>query len=195
MMTNILRSTLLASVALAVGIPGPADVAQASDRNRSLRADLRGIEEPPSVSSTGSGEFRAKISRDETELEYELTFEDLEGDVTQSHIHIAQKGVNGGISIWLCGTGLPGTQFAGPAGTPSCGGPREGRVTRTVTAADVVGPAGQGIAAGEFAEVLKAIRQGVAYANVHSTRNLPGEIRGQIRDRDGDDDDHDHHDH
>ena len=106
-MTKISRATLLAGVALALGDPGPQDVAQANDRNRSIRADLRGIEEPPSISSTGSGEFRAKISRDETSFEYELTFEDLEGDVTQSHIHIAQKGVNGGISIWLCGTGAP----------------------------------------------------------------------------------------
>jgi hypothetical protein len=191
-MTKISRAALMAGVALALATPSPQDVAQANDRNRSIRADLRGIEEPPSVSSTGSGEFRAKISRDETSFEYELTFEDLEGDVTQSHIHIAQKGVNGGISIWLCGTGAPGTPLAGPPGTPLCGGPREGTVTRTVTAADVIGPAGQGIAAGEFAEVLRAIRQGVAYANVHSTRNAGGEIRGQIRDRDGDDDDHDH---
>lgn len=190
-MTKISRATLLAGVALALGISGPQDVAQANDRNRSIRADLRGIEEPPSISSTGSGEFRARISRDETSFEYELSFEDLEGDVTQSHIHIAQKAVNGGISIWLCGTGAAGTPLAGPAGTPSCGGPREGTVSRTVTAADVIGPTGQGIAAGEFAEVLTAFRQGVAYANVHSTRNPGGEIRGQIRDRDGDDD-HDH---
>jgi hypothetical protein len=190
-MKKISRATLLTGVALAFAIPGPQDVAQAHDRNRSIRADLRGIEEPPSISSTGSGEFRAKISRDETSFEYDLSFEDLEGDVTQSHIHIAQKGVNGGISIWLCGTGAAGTPLAGPLGTPSCGGPREGTVSRTVTAADVIGPAGQGIAAGEFAEVLAAIRQGVAYANVHSTRNPGGEIRGQIRERDGDDD-HDH---
>jgi len=191
-MKKISPAMLLAGVALVLAIPSPHDVAQANDRNRSIRADLRGIEEPPSVSSTGSGEFRARISRDETSFEYTLTFEDLEGDVTQSHIHIAQKGVNGGISIWLCGTGAPGTPLAGPPGTPLCGGPREGTVSRTVTAADVIGPTGQGIAAGEFAEVLRAIRQGVAYANVHSTRNLGGEIRGQIRDRDGDDDDHDH---
>jgi hypothetical protein len=191
-MTKISRVSLLAGIALALAIPGPQDVAQANDRNRSIRADLRGIEEPPAVSSTGSGEFRARISRDETSFEYELTFEDLEGDVTQSHIHIAQKGVNGGISIWLCGTGAPGTPLAGPPGTPLCGGPREGTVSRTVTAADVIGPTGQGIAAGEFAEVLAAFRQGVAYANVHSTRNPGGEIRGQIRDREDDHDDHDH---
>jgi len=175
-----IRVALLAGVAtLLLASPGSQDVAQA-DGQRALRADLRGFEEPPSVSSTGSGEFRARISPDETSFEYDLTFQDLEGDVTQSHIHIGQKGVNGGISIWLCGTAA----LPGPPGTPSCGGPRAGGASRTVTAADVIGPAGQGIAAGEFAEVLAAMREGFTYANVHSTRNPPGEIRGQIQGRD-----------
>jgi len=178
-MKNI-RVALFAGVAVLLAIPGSQDVAQADDGQRALRADLRGFEEPPSISSTGSGEFRARISPDETSFEYELSFQDLEGDVTQSHIHIGQKGVNGGISIWLCGT----TALPGPAGTPSCGGPRSGGASRTVTAADVIGPAGQGIAAGEFAEVLAAMREGFTYANVHSTRNPPGEIRGQIKGRD-----------
>jgi hypothetical protein len=47
----------------------------------------------------------------------------------------------------------------------------------------VIGPLGQGVAAGEFAEVLAAIRKGVTYANVHSSRNPGGEIRGQIKAR------------
>jgi len=34
---------------------------------------------------------------------------------------------------------------------------------------------------GEFAEVLAAIRNGVAYANVHSAKFAGGEIRGQLR--------------
>jgi len=141
-----------------------------------LRADLHGFEEPPAVSSTGSGDFRARIDRDGTAFDYELNFQDLEGDVTQAHIHLAQRGVNGGISVWLCGT----DDAPGPAGTPSCGGPRSGSVSRTVSASDVIGPAGQGIAAGEFEELLTAMREGVTYVNVHSTRNPGGEIRGQI---------------
>jgi hypothetical protein len=50
-----------------------------------------------------------------------------------------------------------------------------------VTAAKVIGPDGQGIEPGAFAEALKAIRSGFAYANVHSTKWPAGEIRGQIR--------------
>jgi hypothetical protein len=181
---NSTRVPLLAGVAILLAIPGPQNVVQANGRSRSLKAELHGFEEPPSVSTTGTGEFRARIARDEESFDYDLTFEDLEGDVTQAHIHIAQKGVNGGISVWLCGTAA----LPGPPGTPLCGGPRAGGASRTVTAADVIGPAGQGVAAGEFAELLAAMRGGVAYANVHSTRNLGGEIRGQIRDRDHDHD-------
>jgi CHRD domain len=55
-------------------------------------------------------------------------------------------------------------------------------VARTITADDVIGPAGQGIAAGEFAELVDAIRSGVTYANVHTLPQFGGgEIRGQIR--------------
>jgi hypothetical protein len=148
----------------------------ADDDRGKFKARLHGYNEPPSISTTGSGEFRAKVSQDRTYFEYELSFQDLEGDVIQAHIHFGQRGVNGGISIWLCGTAA----LPGPAGTPSCQGPRSGMASRIVTAADVVGPAGQGIAPMEFEELLDAMRAGVTYANVHSTRNPGGEIRGQI---------------
>ena len=42
-------------------------------------------------------------------------------------------------------------------------------------------PFGQGIAPGEFAEFVRAIRAGVTYANVHSSMFPGGEIRTQIR--------------
>jgi hypothetical protein len=44
----------------------------------------------------------------------------------------------------------------------------------------VIGPAGQGIAAAEYEELLAAIRAGTAYVNVHSSTYGLGEIRGQI---------------
>ena len=103
--------------------------------------------------------------------------------MTQSHIHLGQKDVSGGVSVFFCSN-----LGNGPAGTPPCPQPAAGEtatVTGTRTATDVIGPAGQGIAAGEFAELVRAMRAGVTYANVHSTKFPSGEIRGQF-DRRGD---------
>ena len=64
-------------------------------------------------------------------------------------------------------------------------------MTGTITPTDVSGPVGQGIAAGEWAEFVAAIRAGVTYANAHSATHPGGEIRGQIKANDDDDDDDD----
>jgi hypothetical protein len=135
---------------------------------------LIGYEEVPAVSTVASGEFRARISRDESELAYTLSYADLEGAVQQAHIHFGQFGVNGGISVFLCSN-----LGNGPAGTPACPDP-PATVSGTLRADDVVGPAGQGIAATELAELIRAIRAGVAYVNVHSSKFTGGEIRGQL---------------
>jgi hypothetical protein len=165
-------SALLAVLA-AILTPGPA---QADGSN--LRAKLRGVEEVPAVSTAGAGEFRGEVNKDGTEIEYKLTYA-LEGAVQQAHIHIAQKGVNGGIVLFLC-TNLGNAPATVPV-PPACPA-SPGEVSGTLTAANVVAQASQGISTGEFSEVLRAILRGVAYANVHSSPNHGGgEIRGQIK--------------
>ena len=166
-----------------VALLGVASYAIAGDNKHKLKdVTLEGYQENPDNSTTGTGSFAATIAKDDASLTYTLSYSGLEGTVLQSHIHFGKPAVNGGISIWLCGTATS----LGPAGTPTC--PASGTVTRTVTAADVVGPSGQGIAAGEWAEILAAIRSGHAYANVHTTKFPGGEIRAQIDDRgEGDD--------
>jgi hypothetical protein len=150
-----------------------ASVAQAQN-NRKLSATLIGFEEVPALSSTGQGTFSMTIDPDEMGFSYRLTYSGLTGTVLQSHIHLGQKGVNGGIMIFFC-TNLGN----GPVGTQNC--PQSGTITGQVSAADVIGgAAAQGIAPGEFAEVLRAIRAGVAYVNVHSNIFPGGEIRGQV---------------
>jgi len=145
----------------------------------SLRAKLKGFEEVPANSTTGTGRLRLKIV-DDSSIEFALTYDDLEGTVTTaSHIHLGQKDVNGGVSVFFCGGG----------GRPPCT-PTSGSFSGTVTAADVIGPVAQGISAGEFAELLTALRAGKTYVNVHTNKHPGGEIRGQIR-RGGDDDDED----
>ena len=149
-----------------------------------IETRLKGYQEVPAVSSAAKGKFSARINDKGAmaTIDYELSYSGLEGDVRQAHIHFGQRSVNGGISVWLCGTNLSTPAFPGPAGTPSCPGPREGTVTGTLLAANVIGPAGQGIDPGEFAELLAAIKAGVAYANVHTTKFPGGEIRGQLSD-------------
>ena len=67
----------------------------------------------------------------------------------------------------------------GPAGTQACP-PSPATVTGTIRPADVIGPAGQGITAGQFAELVAAIRAGATYVNVHSSTYPGGEIRAQL---------------
>ena len=135
------------------------------------------------VSSVASGNFEAVIDDATDEIHYTLSYENLEAPVAQSHIHFGQRSVNGGISAWLC----EGTSLSPSASTPTCPG-QSGTVSGTITPLEVIGPAGQGIAAGEFEELVAAIRAGRAYANVHSSKFPAGEIRGQLNDRDQRDD-------
>src|SRR6185436_112756 len=141
-----------------------------------FKATLIGYDEVPALSSTGAGTFSVQVDPSDTFFDYQLSYAGLTGNVAQAHIHIAQKGVNGGIMVFFCtnlGNGPPGTQL--------CPGPNAGSVSGRITAADVVASAAaQGIAAGEFAEVLAAMRAGTVYVNVHSTVFPGGEIRGQL---------------
>jgi len=146
--------------------------------SRRINVRLSGYEETlQALSTTGNGHFRARISKDASEIEWQLSYGDLEGTVTQSHIHFGARAQTGGISIFLCSN-----LGNGPVGTQACpaSAPEDNPVTGVATAANVIGPTGQGIAAGEFAEILAAIRAGVAYVNVHSTKYAGGEIRAQF---------------
>jgi hypothetical protein len=141
---------------------------------KNFQETLTGYEEVPSISTTANGTFHARISNDGSSIDYTLSYSALTGDVQQAHIHFGQVGVNGGISVFLC-TNLGN----GPAGTQACpAGPAT--ITGTITAANVIGPAVQGLAPGEFAELIAAIHAGRAYANVHSSTHTGGEIRAQI---------------
>jgi CHRD domain len=170
------RFGIVALAALALLSAASSTTADGNRRN-SLKARLKAFEEVPAISSTGRGELRLKIE-DESSIEFELTYEALEGTTTTaSHIHLGQMSVNGGVSVFLCGGG----------GRPPCT-PTSGSFSGTITAADVIGPTGQGLAPGEFAELLRALRAGKTYVNVHTDKHPGGEIRGQIQGNDDDED-------
>jgi len=134
------------------------------------------------VSTQASGSFRAVIDDAASTIHYELSYEGVggrEGAVTQAHIHFGQRHTVGGIVVWLCQTTGTPAPVAVAAVTPFCPTPG-GTVTGTITPAQVLTATGQGINSGEFDEVVRAIRAGATYANVHSTVFAPGEIRGRI---------------
>jgi hypothetical protein len=173
-----LRGLVLAAV---IALLGVGSYAIAGDGTKNFDGSpMNGYEENPDVSTVASGSFEARLSEDGSTLAYELSYSGLEGTVTQAHVHFGKRAVNGGISFWLCETA---TSPSPSASTPAC--PQEGTVTGEVTAAEVIGPAGQGIAAGEFAEILAALRAGHAYANVHSSKFPGGEIRAQVNNNEG----------
>ena len=160
------------------------------------RADrLSGYQENPDISTVARGSFKIDIDDHDETITYELRYHGLEGTVTQAHIHFGKFAVNGGITLFLCGTGgdltpRPGT--AGPVGTPTCpaDGTEEAVVTRTVGADQILAPGvsptnavGQGIEAMNFEELAAALRRGNTYANVHSSKWPGGEIRAQISPR------------
>jgi len=178
--------SILASAAAAAALVAVVGTTAASHdddhggrRSHRLKADLKGFGEVPAVSTGARGSFRAVLSEDESEITYRLDYAGLQGEVRQAHIHVGDHHTTGGISVWLCGTAT----LPGPAGTPTCGAPGgDGpEAEGTLVAANVVGPTGQLIAPGELAELVRAIKAGVTYANVHTTAVPSGEIRGQIR--------------
>ena len=145
-----------------------------------LTARLNGFQEVPSKLTAARGRFTAAIDPGRTMIEFTLHFGDLSTPTLFSHIHFAQRHVNGGVMVFLCNNGPNGPQ---PRPCPSPGG----TVTGTITAEDVIGPglnagaADQGITPGSLDDVVRAILNGATYVNVHSERFPGGELRGQIK--------------
>jgi len=170
------RRIHLAGAVAILAVAAAATTTALAGGEREVRTHLTGYQEVPAISTDAGGKFKAKLHTSSQEIRFELSYADLTGAVQQAHIHLGQRGVNGGISAFLC-TNLGN----GPAGTQACP-PAPAKITGTIRPADVVGPTGQGIDPMEFDELVRAIQAGVAYANVHSATYPNGEIRGQLKD-------------
>jgi hypothetical protein len=171
-MNRRLRLSVAVAVVAALAVVGATAIAGGG---KDIRERLTGYQEDPlALSTTGMGTFHARIDESGQKVFYRLSYSDLEGSVTQAHIHLGGRAQSGGIIVFLC------SNLANPpAGTPACPTP-DGTVTGTIEPADVIGPANQGIDPGEFDELAAAVRAGTTYANVHSTKYPGGEIRAQI---------------
>jgi hypothetical protein len=174
-----MRLVAVAAITVVTAVTaGSAAMAHGGDDARGgvffLRERLSGLAENPSLSTTGNGTFRAQVNERTQQITYTLSYADLEGAVAQAHIHFGNPWQNAGISVFLCTN-----QGNGPAGTQACP-PAPATITGTITPADVIGPTGQGITAGQFEELIAAVRAGATYVNVHSALYPAGEIRAQL---------------
>jgi hypothetical protein len=147
--------------------------ATAGEGSTRFSTSMSGFQETPAILTSGTGTFHATVQGNS--LTYTETFGGLTSNVTQSHIHFGERAVAGAFFVFLCSN-----LGNGPAGTPACPA-AGGTVTGTVTAANVLAVSGQNISAGDFAALLRILRSGDAYVNVHSVKFPAGEIRGQVR--------------
>jgi hypothetical protein len=172
----------IAAVALIVALVGAsialAGAAKGRDHDNGFGARLIGFNEVPANNTAGRGQLTFTMTS--TKITFKLVYSGLSGPPAAAHIHVGQKNVNGGVSIFFCGGG----------GQPACPAATSGTVSGTATAANVVGPTAQGYNAGDLAAVERAIKAGVTYANMHTAKFPGGEIRGQIG-RGGDNGDND----
>lgn len=153
-------------------------VAASQGEGGAFHARLTGYQEVPAVATAAQGEFKGRIDPRTGWIDYELTYAGLE-NVRQAHIHLGQRSVLGGISVFLCQTAA----FSDPTGAaPQCPA-SAGTVTGVIKPENVIGPTGQLLQPGALDEVIRAMRSRVTYVNVHTNAVPGGEIRGQIRAR------------
>jgi hypothetical protein len=130
------------------------------------------VQTPPVVSqATGRGVF--VISERDTKIRFELSSRGL-GRITQAHIHLAPRGQNGAVVLFLfplSAKGVNGENWS---------------VSGTLTADDIVQPPAPAPPL-TFAQIVAAIKAGNAYANIHTVIHPAGEIRGQLEQRGVDD--------
>jgi hypothetical protein len=158
---------LFALAAILVGLP--ADAFSKNDE-REFRASLNGYNETPSINTLGTGTLKLKLNS--TSIEFELKYKNLSRAPSVAHIHLGQEHTAGGVMVFFCGGG----------GQAACPTTTDGTVKGTIVAANVMSITAQGLNQGDLPSVLRAIRAGASYANIHTP--LPsfpaGEIRGQI---------------
>lgn len=139
-------------------------------------AGLNGANESPPVVTPGSGHTRVTYDDVLHTLRIEVTFADLIGNTTASHIHIRPDLAtpNGGVA-----TQVP--SFGGfPLGVTSGIYDNTFDLTQASSWNPAFLTANGGTPAGAEASFFAGLQQGRAYLNVHTSFSPPGEIRGNL---------------
>lgn len=127
-----------------------------------FQAKLSASEEVPAVKSDAKGDFKLTVYK--KELSYELNAEEIMNP-TAAHIHRGKKGENGPPIAGL---------FGGPA--------KEGKFSGVLAVGTITEKSLLGDFKGKsIADLVRLLRSGNAYVNIHTDTFPAGEIRGQIR--------------
>ena len=133
-------------------------------------AQLRGSNEVPANTATGTGTFTATLDTSTNVFTYEVTWSGLTGTgTTAGHIHgPAAAGVNATTTINFATCPCATT----PLATGQVAGTARGTVTLNAATPITTTVNGDSL--------KKLLLAGLTYANIHTTANSGGEIRGQI---------------
>lgn len=135
------------------------------DGGNAFGATMSGQEEVPSVATGAGAAATFQLNADGT-LSYELRATSAIVNARQAHIHLGGRGQNGPVVAFLYGL-TAGENFA--AGDLIAQG--------TIDDDDVIARPGFD---GTVAALVTRMREGRTYANLHTTQNPGGEVRGQI---------------
>jgi Cu/Zn superoxide dismutase len=159
----------------AIAVVGPSSSSSSSLSGDQFSARLTGDNEVPPVNTDATGRIRLIVNSAQDAVDYQISLSNLNGIVTGAHIHSGGSSTNGPIVANLNVHGAFASASAGGGGgggsattSTSTGG--------TVTFADLKGP----LAGKQISDLIKLIKDGKAYVNVHTDQNPDGEIRGQL---------------
>jgi hypothetical protein len=141
---------------LSAASPGEAQVPAPPETFRSIQ--LTGANEVPAVTTTAEGEFLWRVTDAGIETQTVL----IGADFTMAHFHLGKAGTNGPVVAFLF--------------DPITAGQDAINATRTITAANLVGP----LAGKTLDDLKKEIAAGNIYVNAHSLANPAGELRAQL---------------
>ena len=120
-------------------------------QSQTFTVKLTGNDETPPVNTAATGTAHFQLSSDGKQLNYDLSVKKLNGFM-MAHIHQGKAGASG----------QPVAELSMGKGT--------------ITSSDLKGP----LAGKQISDLVKMIKSGGAYVNVHTQQNQMGELRGQI---------------
>jgi hypothetical protein len=151
------------SLAGAVALVAVVGVAPAGAETRKFTAILSGANEVPGVVTGAGGVATVTLDTVTQTVTYHIDVYNMPSGTTQAHFHASGAGVAGPVVV----------NFTVPQGISN-----DFAISGTATASDLVPRQPQGINSWE--DFIQALVLGQIYANVHSSVNPSGEIRGQV---------------